>query len=241
MPRLPLFRSYLMVGGVVLIVVCTILACVFQISLSLSNSKNATSAMTNKNPAIPKNFVTRSGSSLFLYGKPFRFAGTNMYWLGLDENVGGINYPTHFRVDDAFAAAEEMGATVVRSHTLGISVGCSLCVEPSLGQFNKAAFEHIDYAIQSASNHHIHLIIPLTDQWHFYHGGKHTFTDWRGITNENRFYTDPTVIHDFEQYISTLLNHVNGYTGTAYKDDPTILAWETGNEHVEGRAGREAW
>lgn len=182
--------------------------------------------------SVDSNFVTRSGALLLLHGQPFRFAGTNMYWLGLDENVGGVAYPTHFRVDDAFTAAAEMGATVVRAHTLGISVGCSLCVEPSLGKFNATALAHIDYAIQSAAQHHIRLIIPLTDNWRYYHGGKHTFTDWRGINNENKFYTDKTVIGDFEQYISTLLNHVNTYTGIAYKNDPTIMAWETGNELV---------
>lgn len=176
------------------------------------------------------NFVSRSGSQLQLNGQPFRFSGANMYWLGLDENVGGLDYPTHFRVDDAFAAAGAMGTTVVRAHTLGISVGCILCVEPSLGVFNTVALSHIDYAIKSARDHHIHLIIPLTDNYRYYHGGKHTFTDWRHLSNEDLFYSNPTIISDFEQYISTLLNHVNTYTGIAYKNDPTILAWETGNE-----------
>src|SRR5207253_1852321 len=41
---------------------------------------------------------------------------------------------------------------------------------------------------------------------------------------------NPLVISDFEQYISVLLNHINSYNGIAYKNDPTILAWETGNE-----------
>lgn len=175
-------------------------------------------------------FVTRSDAQLLLHGQPFRFAGANMYWLGLDENVGGIAYPTHFRVDDAFTTMAEMGATVVRSHTLGISVGCKLCLEPSLGLFNQAAFASIDYAIWSAGVHHMHLVIPLADNWHNYHGGKHTFTDWQGIADQDAFYTNETVIHDFEQYISELLNHVNRYTGIPYKDDPTIMAWETGNE-----------
>jgi mannan endo-1,4-beta-mannosidase len=173
-------------------------------------------------------FILRSGSSLMLDGQPFRFSGANIYWLGLQES--NSNYPSHFRVDDALATASFMGATVVRSHTLGISVGCHSCVEPSLGRFNQVALQHIDYAIQSARKHHIRLIIPLVDNWHYYHGGKHTFTDWRGISDEGQFYSNPQVINDFKQYIHTLLNHKNSYNGIAYKDDPTIMAWETGNE-----------
>jgi mannan endo-1,4-beta-mannosidase len=179
--------------------------------------------------AVPDTFVVRSGSQLLLKGKPFRFSGANIYWLGLDENVGGLDYPTGFRVDDALATAQEMGATVVRSHSLGISVGCPLCIEPSLGVFNEVALQHVDYAIMSAKKHGLKLIIPLVDNFHWYHGGKHTFTEWRGITDEQQFYTNETVIDDFEQYINHILTRVNSITGIAYKDDPTILGWETGN------------
>ncbi|GLV54511.1 hypothetical protein KDH_13580 [Dictyobacter sp. S3.2.2.5] len=182
--------------------------------------------------AAVSGFVTRSGSQLKLNGNNFRFAGSNIYWLGLDENVGGVNYPTQFRVDDALDTAKEMGANVVRSHTLGISTGCSLCVEPSLGVFNQTALQHMDYAIKAAGDRGIRLIIPFTDNYKYFHGGKHNFTDWRGISDENQFYTNSTVIGDFEQYISTLLNHVNAYTGVAWKDDPTVMAWETGNEII---------
>jgi hypothetical protein len=50
------------------------------------------------------------------------------------------------------------------------------------------------------------------------------------ISDENQFYTNPTVISDFKDYISHLITHVNVYNGKALVDDPTILAWETGNE-----------
>jgi mannan endo-1,4-beta-mannosidase len=36
--------------------------------------------------------------------------------------------------------------------------------------------------------------------------------------------------HSFKAHIGFVLNHINRYTGIAYKDDPAILAWETGNE-----------
>lgn len=50
------------------------------------------------------------------------------------------------------------------------------------------------------------------------------------IPNENEFYTNETAISYFKTYITNLLNHVNVYTGIAYKSDPAVLAWETGNE-----------
>ncbi len=173
-------------------------------------------------------FVTRSGTRLLVDGNPFRFAGANIYSLGLDD--GARTYPTPFRIDDALNVATEMGLTVVRANSLGVSVGCALCIEPALGVFNNTAFQHIDYAIQAAKAHGLRLIVPLTDNYHFYHGGKHTFTDWRGISDENQFYTNPQVIADFEKYIYTIFTHVNSYTGIAYMNDPTIMAWETGNE-----------
>jgi hypothetical protein len=171
--------------------------------------------------------VTRSGTQLLLQGQPFRFAGANMHWLALNDNG---DYVSHFEVDDGFASARAMGLTVVRSHNLGISVGCANCIEPQLGVFNSEAFQHVDYAIKAARDTGIHLIIPLVDNYHYTAGGKHTFTDWRGITDENAFYTNTQVIADFKNYISVLFNHVNVYTGVKYKDDPTIMAWETGNE-----------
>jgi mannan endo-1,4-beta-mannosidase len=194
-------------------------------SLKSAPSKSSGSSTTGLASA---SFVTRTGSRLLLNGAPFRFEGANIYWLGLDD--GAQTYPTPYRIDDAMDAAVEMGATVVRSHSLGVSTGCALCVEPSLGNFNATALQHIDYAIMAARDHGLKLIIPLTDNYHYYHGGKHNFTDWRGISDENQFYSNPQVISDFEQYIGVLLNHVNVYTGVAYKNDPTIMAWETGNE-----------
>ncbi len=225
-------RKYLPFGLTVLMAVVALL------SVNSSRLAGVTAPVKVSLPARIRSsdasFVTRSGTSLLLNGQPFRFSGANIYWLGLEEvNTGNflpIAYPSHFQVDDALATAQTMGATVVRSHTLGISVGCSLCVEPTLGTFNQQALQQIDYAIQSAHTYGIKLIIPLVDNWHFYHGGKHTFTDWRGISDENQFYSNPQVIGDFEQYVSVILNHINTYTGIAYKNDPTIMTWELGNE-----------
>lgn len=186
-------------------------------------------------------FVTKSGNQLMLGGKRFRFGGGNEYWLGLDENVGGVNpddpatvdLPTYFRIRDGLTTARVMGSRVVRAHTLGINLGSPNSLEPTLGHFNNNAFASIDYAVAESGRLGLKLLVPLTDNWDYYHGGKYTFLRWLGVSTANNgeaFFTDPTVRVAFKQYISKVLTHVNPFTGKRYVDDPTVMAWELGNE-----------
>ena len=46
--------------------------------------------------------------------------------------------------------------------------------------------------------------------------------------------TDPDAIAAQEKYLFQFLNHVNPYTGIAYKDDPDIVAFEVSNEPHHG-------
>jgi hypothetical protein len=212
-----------------------------SVPMAAASARVASAAPGSASPAGPgaAAFVTRAGSQLTLNGQPFRFAGANIYWLGLDENGRTtVTYPTQFRVRSALATAAEMGDTVVRAQTLGMSVGNPLSIEPSLGVFNKKALDVDDYAIYMAQKYGIRLQIPLVDNWNYYLGAYHTFTDWLGVSGTScpssacatTFYTDPAVIAAFEKYISVILNHVNIYTGVPNKDNPAIMTWETGNE-----------
>lgn len=178
----------------------------------------------------PTEFITRQGHRLMEGERPFRFAGPNIYWLGLDENVDGVDWPTPFRVRDALDTAVRMGATVVRSHTLGASQGCEKAISPVRGEYNEEALRRVDFAIKEAGERGLRLIIPFVCNWSYYHGGRSTFTAWRGLDDPDLFYSDQEVIGDFKGYIDYILNRKNTYTGLAYKDDPTILAWELGNE-----------
>lgn len=196
------------------------LAVVLLIPLMVLSPRSASAASAEA-------FITRKGSTLYNGNSAFRIAGANEPWLGL---LTATSYPTQAEIANGLAEAKSMGANTIRATSLGASVGCPACIEPSLGVFNQTAFTAIDYAVYEAKADGLRLIIPLVDNWHYYIGGKHTFTDWLGIPDEDDFFTDPTAIAAYETYISTVLNHVNPLTGLALKDDPTILAWETGNE-----------
>ena len=186
---------------------------------------------------LADSFVTRSGKRLMLAGRPFRFGGANVEWLGLvgygPFDPAGPRYPSHFEIDDAMATAREMGARVVRSQTMGDSVGCDRCIEPALGRFNPAAFEPIDYALRSARAHGLKVIATIVGDDARAGGSGCVYLRWRGrqvpdcsLVNMAPFWTDATVLSDVKEHITALLNHVNRYTGVAYKDDPTILGWD---------------
>ena len=175
-----------------------------------------------------------------------------MYWLGLDENVVppegqpfyapfNASYPTKGRITEVMNTLVTMGAHAIRSQTLGVSVGNPLSLEPELNVFNDEAFDTIDYAVYQARTHGLRIFAPLVDNYDYYHGGKFSFLRFAGIDVNStgdqplpaavqKFYTDPTVVGYFKNYIKHLITHVNPYTGLSYADDPTIFAYETGNE-----------
>src|SRR5581483_2499813 len=187
--------------------------------------------------AFARSFVQRSGTRLVVAGRPFRFGGANVEWLGLagygPADAAGPRYPSDFEIDDALATAQELGATVVRSQTMADSVGCPQCIEPALGQFNERAFERIDYALRAARARGIKVIPTIVGDDAAAGGGGCVYLGWRGISvpdcslvNMAPFWTDPTVLGDVEAHIHAVLEHVNVYTHVAYKDDPTILGWD---------------
>jgi hypothetical protein len=192
-----------------------------------------------------QSFVTRSGTKLMVNGNVFRFSGTNIPWGGLDDQTGPA-YPSQFAVNTALQQATDMGGTVVRCLTCGISTGNPQSVEPSLGTFSTTALDHIDYFVAQAGKDGIRLDIPLLDAYNYYDGGYFNFTDWLGLSTPSNcpsaacastFYNNPRAIAAYEAYISEVLNHVNIYTGIANKNNPTIMSWETGNELSYGLGG----
>ena len=123
-----------------------------------------------------------------------------------------------------------MGARVIRSQTMGDSIGCDLWgIEPKLGDFNPEAFKHIDYALKAA-----HRPRPAPDRYPGRRLRQLHVRRARGVFQRCRsgrfftaFFTDPKVIARFEEHIGALLNwHKNSLTGIAYKwTTPPSLAW----------------
>ena len=64
-----------------------------------------------------------------------------------------------------YMAVATMGGRLIRSQTLGISVGNPLSLEPDLNVWNDQAFNTIDWAVYQAREHGIRIMAPLIDNY----------------------------------------------------------------------------
>jgi mannan endo-1,4-beta-mannosidase len=183
----------------------------------------------------PAEFVGRADSALMLQGTPRRFGGIGVTWLGLVQSKDAPpRFPTAFETGDILATIQAMASGYARAVSLGSSAGCAQCLAPAEGEINPAALSQVDTVLQQARNAGVKIIIPLS-------GGRAAcppggapdpvaglacvFARWHGEDGA-AFFTDAAVRADFAAYVTKILNHLNPLTGLAYKDDPTIMAWE---------------
>lgn len=182
-----------------------------------------------------REFVKKEGCMLYHMEQPFRYSGANVPYCSKQY----INNKNRNRIHCIVKTAKEMGLRVLRPWCLmfqgyGPAWQDEPCwapgvsIMPELDKFRDSAFDNIDYFIKVCSDEGIFLDFMLTGE--DVHYGAQAFIEWRGSNDIMDFYSDSVIISDYKRYITTLLNHTNQYSGIKYKDDPTIMIWEIGEE-----------
>ncbi|WP_292216486.1 cellulase family glycosylhydrolase [Mesorhizobium sp.] len=207
-------------------------------------------------------FIKTSGTSFTLDGKPFFVTGVNNHYLtyGSQDEVTRV-------LDDAVA----MGANVVRiflqpvigsldgrvptiwdwrlegeASNLAVKGTYLLYWDPSQNRMaiNDGAngMQKVDFLIAEAGKRRLRLIIAVVDFWAFT-GGAQQMRAWYGSSDESTFFfTDPRTKQDYRTWVRHVVQRVNPLTGLAYRDDPTIMAWELINEgNAQPLALRLTW
>src|SRR5215470_3172177 len=183
-------------------------------------------------------FITRSGGKLMEGDKEYRFISFNIPNLHLVEDnmvfesTNEWRFPDEFEITDALNTIKQMGGRAVRTYVIPICKKTGPnpipCHVKRPGEFNEEAFRALDKVLDIANRVGVRVIIPLVDNWKWW-GGIDQYAEYRGKTAAD-FWTDADLIDDFKKTINFILTRRNSITGTLYKDDKAILAWETGNE-----------
>ncbi|XP_073032294.1 putative mannan endo-1,4-beta-mannosidase 9 [Primulina eburnea] len=174
------------------------------------------------------NFVQTMGTQFVLNEKPLYFNGFNSYWL----MYMAADPSTRVKVTDTFRQASKYGMNLAR--TWAFSDGGYRSLQSSPGSYNEDMFKGLDFVISEAKKYGIHLILSLVNNWEGF-GGKKQYVQWardRGqyMNNEDDFFSNNIVKGYYKNHIKAVLTRVNSITGIAYKDDPTVFAWELMNE-----------
>lgn len=186
---------------------------------------------------------TNPAANFELDGQPFCFVGSNNYYLA---------YKAHPMVDDVLASAQGMGIRVMRiwgfidrgslDNTAVPAVDTDSGIKDGFWfQYwdpvaKKPAYNDganglvgLDYALAKAEQTNVKIVIVLTNNWKDF-GGMDQYNAWYGHTAHHEFYTSADTKQAYKDWVSHLISRKNTITGRLYRDDPTIFAWELGNE-----------
>jgi mannan endo-1,4-beta-mannosidase len=216
------------------------------------------------------NFVRTQGTQFVEGGQPFFVTGVNNHYLpwgsqaevgrALDDAVAmGANVvrtflgpvigsPDGTTIPTIWKPFDEMSSDL---DTHGIYLLYWDPARKAMG-INAGAdgMAHVDWLIAEAAKRHLKLIIAFVDFWS-YTGGTYQMSRWYGLpthtgapyeTSNPGFFTDPRVIADYKDWIKFVVQRINPQTHVAYKDDPTIFAWELANEaHIPAAMSKADW
>jgi len=173
-------------------------------------------------------FVTRTGTTLSLCGTPFQVFGGNLYYLQSYSVYEAGNLRT---VADGLDDAVRMSLPVVRTWAFNDSkdTNDTATIRSAPDTYLERGLVGLDTVVAEAKKRGIRLIMTLSNYWDAY-GGFPRYATWAGASGADDFYTNTTMQGYLKDYANKLSQRVNTLTGIAYKDEPTILAWEIANE-----------
>lgn len=185
----------------------------------------------HEKPAGKHGFLKTKGDQfVFEDGTQLRFWGTNFN--------SGANFPEHSHSEKVAKRLSAMGQNVVRFHQLDAEWST-----PNLFQFAKGprvtdtssfdprSMDRLDYLIHCLREEGIYMYMDMI-----------TYREFRsdeGVENAVALNTaakpytcySRKLIELQKKFNEELWNHVNPYTGLAYKDDPAIILTEITNEN----------
>ena len=234
----PRFLAWMATAGV-----CVFAAtgCLRQTNLPTATSSAPRPPPLADTPEPPVQETDSPVASFMLNGEPFCFAGTNNYY---------PIFASHKMVDDLLETTKRLGLKVIRiwGYIDRGSLDGSVANVDGPGDKNGIYFqywdpvkkrpvyndgatgiEHLDYVLNKAKQVDVKVIVVLTNNWKDF-GGMDQYVTWYGLKKHHQFYTEPSIAQAFKDWIAHLVNRKNTISGTLYRDDPTIFAWELANE-----------
>lgn len=192
-------------------------------------------------PALTDNFVEIVDGDFVLGCNSFPISGWNQWELmeagaGAPLLVGSVLPPDQTSpefLSSVLDSAVQAGVTVIRGWAHGTSPQYPSLLKP--GEYNEGMLRGLDFLLDEARKRGLKLILSFTSNW-TPTGGVDEYANMTG-TQHNDFFSNPATMALYQDYLKTIVTRTNTINGRAYKDDPTIMAWDLINEPVCKQCG----
>jgi hypothetical protein len=184
----------------------------------------------DEKPAGKHGFLTvRDHNFVFEDGSPARFWGTNFN--------SGANFPPHDQSEMVARRLAKFGVNLIRTHQMDAE-----WATPNLFTANRSrpkmdtrtldpdCLERLDYLFHCLKREGIYIYLDLLTYRQFLPGDEVDSVNQLPQAAKPYLYFDPRLIELQKEFNAALWNHVNPYTGLAYKDEPGIVLTELVNE-----------
>jgi mannan endo-1,4-beta-mannosidase len=201
--------------------------------------------------AAQSGFVTVSRKHFVLDGKPYYFAGANLWYgmyLGSPGKTG--NRARLLKELDQLAAQGVMNLRVLaisETSTLKRSVTPAVVLGPN--HIDETLWQGLDFLLAEMAKRDMKAVLYLNNFWQWSGGmsqylawinGKPVVDpdvtgDWNEFTdNSAAFYREPKAQAAFRFAVKQLITRKNSVNGRVYSADPTIMSWQLANEPRPG-------
>lgn len=225
----------------------TSLAIVFLASLVTTGTQQAALAAEKPSP-----YISVENEIFVQDGKPYCFVGTNLWYgayLGSEGSEGDRR-----RLEKELDLLKDSGITNLRvlggSEKSPLMNSLQTTFRDRTDQYNEQLLTGLDFLLNAMGKRGMHAVIYLNNFWEW-SGGMGTYLYW---TNGGEFinlgdpdhpwpafadfsagfYENEKANALFREYVEQIVSRTNTVTGQAYRNDPTIMAWQLANEPRPG-------
>jgi mannan endo-1,4-beta-mannosidase len=199
-------------------------------------------------------FVTVNGRHFQLDGKPYYFAGANV-WYGMYLGSPGKTGDRARLVRELDQLAAQ-GITNLRVLAISETSTLKRAVTPAVllrpGHIDDTLWKGLDFLLAEMARRDMKAVLYLNNFWQW-SGGMATYAGWASgktaadpdvtgdwntfITASASFYREAKAQEAFRFAVQQLIARRNSVNGRLYNEDPTIMSWQLANEPRPGVDG----
>lgn len=203
--------------------------------------------LTSIQTANSQNFVKVENGKFIKNGQAYKYIGTN-FWYGM--NLGAYDKERLIRELDRLEGLGVKNLRLMAASEGNAEAEWRLqpCLQTAPGVFNEELLKGLDFLLNEMKKRDMFGVMCMNNFWPW-SGGMSQYVswannneaipfpppakdgDWRKYQEYSaQFYTNKKALADFNKLVSCIINRENTVNGLAYKNDPTIMAWQLANE-----------